>query len=101
MSRFGRGEESELKATPQIQEIARKMKKQVEDTLGKKFKTFKAVRWIQQGYNGVNYKIKVEVDKGSYIHIIIEDMFWKEGNQLSLSVITEGKTLQSPLISWG
>jgi len=102
MHKFGKGEDPELKATPQVQEIANKVKKEVEERLNTQFKKFKAVKFIQQGYNGINYKIKVEVDRGSYIHLVVEEYFAREGGtKLALDVVTEGKTLSNPLIGWG
>jgi len=101
MSKFGKGEEPELKATPQVQEIVNKVRKQAEERLNTQFKKFKAVKFIQQGFNGINYKIKVEVDRGSYIHLVVEEYFARGGTQLELDVVTEGKTLSNPLIGWG
>ena len=49
--------------------IAKEMKPKVEQALGTTFSQFEAVSFTTQVVAGTNYKIKVSVGDGKYIHI--------------------------------
>ncbi|XP_060226895.1 cystatin-A-like [Meriones unguiculatus] len=63
-----RGGLSEAKpATPEIQEIADKIKPQLEEQTNEKYETYEAVEYKTQVVAGVNYFIKVDVGGARYI----------------------------------
>nr|XP_021490320.1 cystatin-A [Meriones unguiculatus] len=65
-----RGGLSEAKpATPEIQEIADKIKPQLEEQTNEKYETYEAVEYKTQVVAGVNYFIKIHVGGGRYIHV--------------------------------
>ena len=59
----------EKDATPEIQEIADKLKSQVESRLNRTFSTFKAVKFTQQVIAEMQYLIKIKVGDNEYVHI--------------------------------
>ncbi|XP_007536587.1 cystatin-A [Erinaceus europaeus] len=61
---------SEVKsATPEVQEIADKIKSQLEEQTNESYEEFEAVEYKTQVVAGVNYYIKVHVGENRYIHI--------------------------------
>ncbi|EHB00959.1 Cystatin-A [Heterocephalus glaber] len=56
-------------ATPEIQEIADKVKPQLEEKTNQSYQEFKAEEYKSQVVAGINYYIKIRVDNGCYIHI--------------------------------
>ncbi|XP_055480732.1 cystatin-A [Psammomys obesus] len=56
-------------ATPEIQEIADKIKPQLEEQTNEKYETYEAVEYKTQVVAGINYFIKIHVGGGRYIHV--------------------------------
>nr|P35479.1 RecName: Full=Leukocyte cysteine proteinase inhibitor 1; AltName: Full=PLCPI; AltName: Full=Stefin-D1 [Sus scrofa]AAB29392.1 PLCPI=cysteine proteinase inhibitor [swine, polymorphonuclear leukocytes, Peptide, 103 aa] [Sus scrofa] len=56
-------------ATPEIQEIANKVKPQLEEKTNKTYEKFEAIIYRSQVVAGTNYYIKVHVGGNNYVHI--------------------------------
>ncbi|XP_052014892.1 cystatin-A-like [Apodemus sylvaticus] len=56
-------------ATPEIQEIADKVRPQLEEKTNEKYEKFEAVEYKTQVVSGLNYFIKIDVGNGCYIHV--------------------------------
>lgn len=63
------GGHSDLKdADDMCKQVTADVKAAVEQSTGKTYNTFTAVKFTSQVVNGINYNIKVQVDDG-YIHV--------------------------------
>ncbi|XP_075399460.1 cystatin-B-like [Tenrec ecaudatus] len=92
------GAPSETKpATPEIQEIADKVRCEVEAKENKKFPEFKAVEYKSQVVQGGNYFIKVHVGGGNYIHLCVFESLPHEKKPLSLTSYQTNKTKEDEL----
>ena len=56
-------------ADDKVKAIALEMKPKVEQALGETYSEFEAVSFMTQVVAGTNYKIKVKVGNGKYVHI--------------------------------
>ena len=56
-------------ADDKVKAIALEMKPKVEQALGATYPEFEAVQYTTQVVAGTNYKIKVKVGDGKYVHI--------------------------------
>ncbi len=56
-------------ADDKVKALALEMKPKVEQALGTTYTQFEAVQYTTQVVAGTNYKIKVKVDEGKYVHI--------------------------------
>ncbi|XP_031220545.1 stefin-3-like [Mastomys coucha] len=55
--------------TPEIQEVADKVRAQIEEETNEKYDKFKAVEYKSQTVAGQNLFIKVDVGRGCFLHI--------------------------------
>ncbi|XP_006870873.1 PREDICTED: cystatin-B [Chrysochloris asiatica] len=79
-------------ATPEIQEIADKVKAQLEEKENKKFDVFKAVSFKKQVVAGLNYFIKVHVGDEKFTHLRVYESLPHENKPLTLSNYETDKT---------
>jgi len=56
-------------ATSEVQAVVDKLKSQVEGQTNKTYSTFKLEKFSTQVVNGLNYKLKIQVGDGDYIHV--------------------------------
>uniref|UniRef100_A0A8C6GG22 Cystatin domain-containing protein n=1 Tax=Mus spicilegus TaxID=10103 RepID=A0A8C6GG22_MUSSI len=78
-------------ATAEVQEIADRVKAQLEEETNEKYEIFKAVEYKTQVVAGVNYFIKMDVGGGSFTHIkVFKDLSGK--NNLELTGYQTNKT---------
>ncbi|XP_031220542.1 cystatin-A-like [Mastomys coucha] len=56
-------------ATPEVQEIADKVRAQLEEQTNEKYEKYEADQYKTQVVAGVNYFIKINLGDGSFIHI--------------------------------
>ncbi|XP_021045470.1 stefin-2-like [Mus pahari] len=56
-------------ATPEIQEIANKVRPLLEEKTNEKYEKFEAVEYKSQVVQGQNYFIKMDVGHGQFLHI--------------------------------
>ncbi|XP_004606734.1 cystatin-A [Sorex araneus] len=71
-------------ATPEIQEIAEKVKSQLEEKTNETYEEFEAVEYKTQVVAGVNYYIKIRVSEDVYIHIKVFKSLPQENQTLKL-----------------
>ncbi|XP_075399461.1 cystatin-B-like [Tenrec ecaudatus] len=92
------GGPSETKpATPEIQEIANKVRCEVEEKEHKKFPEFTAVEYTYQVVAGMIYFIKVHVGDEHYIHLCVIESLPHEKKPLTLSKYQTNKTKDDEL----
>ena len=60
-------------ADDKVKAIALEMKPKVEQALGATYTVFEAVSYTTQVVAGTNYKIKVKVGDGKYVHIKVHE----------------------------
>ncbi|XP_054858747.1 cystatin-A [Eublepharis macularius] len=84
-------------ATPEIQQLADKVKPQLEAKENKKYPAYRAVEYRTQVVAGVNYFIKTEVGHGEYIHLRIYQQLPCNNGEISLTSYQTGKTASDPL----
>ena len=84
-------------ATPEIQEIANKVKPQLEEKTKKTYEKFEAVEYKSQVVAGINYYIKVHVGGNSYVHIIVFQNLPQLNEPLKLSGYQVDKTKDDEL----
>ncbi len=57
-------------ATPEVQALVKKLKRQIESRKNKVYTTFQLEKYTTQVVNGLNYKLKVKVNEpNDYVHI--------------------------------
>uniref|UniRef100_A0A8C6GFT3 Cystatin domain containing 4 n=1 Tax=Mus spicilegus TaxID=10103 RepID=A0A8C6GFT3_MUSSI len=83
-------------ATPEIQEIANKVKSLLEEKTNEKYEVFKAVQYKSQVVAGQNYFIKMDVGGGCFLHIKVFTGISGE-NVLELSGYQTNKTRKDEL----
>lgn len=83
--------------TAEIQDIADKVKPQLEEKENRKFCTFKATEYKSQLVAGMNYFIKVQVGDDDYIHIRVYESLPHENKPLALHGYQTNKTKQDEL----
>nr|XP_045006993.1 cystatin-B-like [Jaculus jaculus] len=84
-------------ATAEIQEIADKVKSQLEQKENRKFSVFKAVSYRSQVVAGSIYYIKVDVGDGEFIHMTVLEPLPHENKPLSLLSYQTKKTQDDEL----
>ena len=84
-------------ADDQVKAMALEMKPKVEQALGATYATFEAVQYTTQDVAGTNYKIKVNVGDGKYVHIKVFVPLPCNGTEKKLMSQEAGKTLADKL----
>ncbi|XP_057553294.1 cystatin-A isoform X4 [Hippopotamus amphibius kiboko] len=87
----------EKDATPEVQEIANKVKPQLEEKTNETYNEFEAVKYKTQVVAGLNYYIKIRVGHNHYIHIKVFKSLPQENESLTLSGYQTGKSKQDEL----
>ncbi|XP_031220543.1 stefin-3-like [Mastomys coucha] len=85
-------------ATPEIQEIADKVRPQLEEKTNEKYEKFEAVEYKVQVVAGKNYFIKVDVGGGRFLHIQVFSGISREKG-LELTGYQTNKTKNDELTS--
>ncbi|XP_020023588.2 cystatin-A [Castor canadensis] len=78
-------------ATPEIQEIADKIKLQLEEKTNETYQEFKAVEYKTQVVAGTNFYIKIRVGDGEYIHVRVFRALPGQNKELELTGYETGK----------
>ncbi|NP_001395794.1 stefin A2-like 3 [Rattus norvegicus] len=86
-------------ATAEIQEIADKVRPQLEEKTNEKYEKFEAVQYKVQVVAGNNYFIKVDVGCGCYLHLRVFSGISRENN-LELHGYQTNKTENDELTSF-
>ena len=84
-------------ADDKVKALALEMKPKAEAALGATFATFDAVKYTTQVVAGTNYKIKVNVGDGKYVHIKVYVPLPCKNAPNELLTQEAGKTLADPL----
>ncbi|XP_051005836.1 cystatin-A-like [Acomys russatus] len=84
-------------ATPEIQEIADKVKPQLEEETNEKFEKYEATEYKSQVVAGVNYYIKVDVGGGRYLHVKVFRGLPGQNEDLVLSGYQDNKSKDDEL----
>ena len=84
-------------ADDKVKAIALEMKPKVEQALGATYSTFEAVQFTTQVVAGTNYKIKVKVGEGKYVHIKVFEPLPCNNQPKELLSQEADKTLQDKL----
>ncbi|XP_061861733.1 cystatin-B [Colius striatus] len=84
-------------ATDETQQIADKVKPQIEEKEGKTFDVFNAVEFKTQVVAGTNYFIKVHVGNDEYVHLRVFQSLPHENKPLSLHSYQSSKTKHDQL----
>ncbi|KAM6223954.1 cystatin-A [Rhynchocyon petersi] len=89
-------------ATPEIQKIADEVKPQLEEQTNETYEEFTALEYKSQVVAGVNYLIKVEVNKDECIHIkVFRSLPGQNQNQsLTLTGYQAGKSKDDELVGF-
>ncbi|CBK22718.2 uncharacterized protein [Blastocystis hominis] len=77
-----------------VVEVVNQVRPQVESQINEKFSIFKPVEVAKQVVAGLNYFVKVDIGNNRAIHLRIYDHF----NDVSLTKVLTGKTLDDPLV---
>ena len=77
--------------------LALEMKPKVERTLGTTYTQFEAVQFTTQVVAGTNYKIKVKVGDGKYVHIKVHVPLPNSGKEKQLMSQEADKNLNDAL----
>ncbi|XP_012861235.1 cystatin-B-like [Echinops telfairi] len=80
-----RGTSATKPATAEIQEIADKVKAQLEEKENKTFQEFKALEYKSQVVGGTNYFIKVHVGDDNFMHLTVFRSLPHENRPVTLS----------------
>lgn len=93
------GGTSEVKAPDQeIQDICEKLRESVEETIGRKFTSYKVKAYKTQVVAGTNYFVKIEVDDGKeYLHVRIFRPLPHTGGEPEFHSHQEGKTMEDDI----
>ncbi|GAB1295288.1 Cystatin-B [Apodemus speciosus] len=78
------GPSATMPATAETQEIANKVKSQLEEKENQKFDVFKAVSFRRQLVAGTNFFIKVDVGEDKYVHLRVFEPLPHENKPLTL-----------------
>ena len=84
-------------ADDKVKALALEMKPKVEQALGATYTEFEAVQYTTQVVAGTNYKIKVNVGDGKYVHIKVFVPLPCNGTEKKLMSQEAGKTLADKL----
>ncbi|XP_012635955.1 cystatin-A [Microcebus murinus] len=84
-------------ATAEIQEIADKVKPQLEEKTNETYEEFEAVEYKTQVVAGINYYIKVRVCENCYMHLKVFKSLPGQGQGLELSGYQTDKTKEDEL----
>ena len=84
-------------ADEKVKAIALEMKPKVEQALGATYTEFEAVQFTTQVVAGTNYKIKVKVGDGKYVHIKVHVPLPNANKPKELMTQEADKTLQDKL----
>ncbi|XP_003469356.2 cystatin-A [Cavia porcellus] len=85
-------------ATPEIQEIADKIKPQLEEKTNESYQEFTAIEYKTQVVAGTNYFIKIRVDNDGYVHVrVFEPLPGRNEDALQLSGYQTGKSKDDEL----
>ena len=84
-------------ADDNVKAIALEMKPKVEQALGATYAKFEAVKFTTQVVAGTNYKIKVDVGDGKYVHIKVHVPLPCNNKEKQLMSQEAGKTLNDAL----
>ena len=84
-------------ADDNVKKIAKDMKAQAEKDLGETFSEFEAVKFTTQVVAGTNYKIKVKVGDGKFVHIKVYVPLPCKNAPNELLESEKGKTLNDAL----
>ncbi|KAL2805009.1 cystatin-A [Daubentonia madagascariensis] len=84
-------------ATPEIQEIANKVKSQLEEKTNETYEEFEAIEYKTQVVAGINYYIKVQVDGNHYVHIKVFQSLPGQNQDLVLSGYQTDKSKEDEL----
>ncbi|XP_015282882.1 PREDICTED: cystatin-A-like [Gekko japonicus] len=88
-------------ATPEIQQLAEKVKPQLEARENKSYPVFTATEYRSQVVAGTNYFIKMDVGHGEYVHIRVFQALPCNNGDISLTGYQTGKTASDPLSYFG
>ncbi|KAL8560165.1 hypothetical protein ACOMHN_021660 [Nucella lapillus] len=91
----GLGEVSPV--TPEVTEICKNLKAEVEGKAGKKFDTYNPLTFASQVVAGVNYFVKIEVDGDEHVHVRIFQPLPHTGQKPSLHSCQMNKTASNAL----
>jgi cystatin-A/B len=84
-------------ADDNVKKLAKDMKAQAEKALGETFGEFEAVKFTTQVVAGTNYKIKVKVGDGKFVHIKVYVPLPCKNAPNQLLESEKGKTLEDAL----
>ncbi|XP_038202353.1 cystatin-A [Arvicola amphibius] len=79
-------------ATPEIQEIADKIRGKLEEKTNEKYEKFEAIEYKSQVVAGINYFIKMDVGNDNYIHVKVFQGLAGQDEDLELSGYQTNKT---------
>ncbi|XP_060092828.1 cystatin-A-like [Heteronotia binoei] len=88
-------------ATPEIQQLADKVKPQLEARENQRYPVFNAVEYRSQVVAGMNYFIKIDVGQGKYVHLRVFEALPCNNGDISLAGYQTGKTASDPLNYFG
>ena len=86
-----------LDADDTVKALAKGVKDQAEKALGETYGEFEAVKYTKQVVNGTNYKIKVKVGDGKFVHLKVYVPLPAKNAPNELLEQEKGKTLDDPL----
>ena len=84
-------------ADDQVKALAKEMKERTEKALGETYGEFEAVKFTTQVVAGTNYKIKVKVGDGKFVHIKVYVPLPSKNAPNELLESEKGKTLEDAL----
>ncbi|XP_012635692.1 cystatin-A-like [Microcebus murinus] len=84
-------------ATAEIQEIADKVKPQLEEKTNETYEEFEAIEYKSQVVAGTNFYIKVHVGGDHYVHLKVFEGLFRENEDVELSGYQTNKCKEDEL----
>ena len=84
-------------ADDEIRSHLNEIKQNIEAHLNSKFETFEPINYTTQVVAGTNFKVKVDVGEGKYIHVKYHRPLPCNGSELSLMEASAGHSLEDQL----
>lgn len=92
------GYTNEQAATEEIQQLCSQVHDKLEEKAGRKFTTFKAIKYISQVVAGINYIVKIQVGEADYIHAKVFKPLPQTNKMPEVTDLQDHKTLSDKVL---
>jgi len=81
----------------EVRNIAQAIKQHAEQHANRTFNLWEVVAFKSQVVAGTNFKLKISVGDGEYVHLKVFRSLPYAGSQLEVKEVTTGQSLETPL----